>query len=108
MLRPKREKMHTIKVPGKNNKHKVLLYALSTCGWCKKEKQFLRDNNIEFEYIDVDLSNDEDYEKIGDDILNHGGRFSFPALLIDDKILINGFDENKIIESLRTGMKSDL
>ena len=78
--------MQTTKVQGKNNKHNVLLYVLSTCPWCKKEKQLLIDNNIEFEYVDVDLVSDEDYEKIEEDILNLGGRFSFPAILINDKI----------------------
>ena len=60
----------------------------------------MRDNNIEFEYVDVDLCNDEDYEKIGDDLLNRGGRFSFPAIIIDDRILINGFTEDEIREHL--------
>ena len=92
--------MQTLKVQGKNRKHKVMLYVLSTCPWCKKEKQLLIDNNIEFEYVDVDLCNDEDYEKIEDDILNHGGRFSFPAIIIDDRVLINGFKEDEIRESL--------
>jgi len=94
------EKMQTIMVQGKNSKHKVLLYAISTCPWCKKEKQLLIDNNIEFEYVDVDLCNDEDYAKIGDHIHNRGGRFSFPAIIIDDRVLINGFKEDEIRESL--------
>lgn len=92
--------MQTTKVEGKNNKHKVLLYALSTCGWCKKGKQLLRTNEIEFEYVDVDLSSDEDYEKVRKDILRRGGRFSFPTVIIDDEILITGFKEDKIRESL--------
>ena len=92
--------MQTTKVPGKNNTHTVLLYAISTCPWCNKEKKLLRDNNIDFEYVDVDLCNDEDYEKIEKDIVNRGGRFSFPALLIDDRILINGFKEDEIRKSL--------
>ena len=92
--------MQILNVQGKNNKHRVLLYALSTCPWCNKEKQLLIDNNIKFEYVDVDLCNDEDYGKVRDDILNRGGRFSFPAILIDDKILINGFKEDEIREAL--------
>lgn len=92
--------MQTTKVQGKNNKHRVLLYALSTCGWCKKTKQLLKDNNIEFEFIDVDICNDEDYEKIEKDISNRGGRFSFPTIIIDDTLLITGFKEDKIKESL--------
>jgi len=47
--------MQTTRVPGRNNKHKVVMYAISTCGWCKRTKNFLRDNNIEYEYVDIDL-----------------------------------------------------
>jgi len=92
--------MQTTRVEGKNKKHKVLLYALSTCGWCKKGKELLRANEIEFEYVDVDSCSDEDYEKIRKDILSRGGRFSFPTVIIDDKMLITGFKEDQIRETL--------
>jgi len=88
--------MQTTKVQGNNKKHSVLLYTLSTCGWCKKTKQLLSDNNIEFEYIDVDLCNDDDYEMIEKDISDRGGRFSFPTMIIDDLHLITGFKEDEI------------
>ncbi len=92
--------MKIVKVPGKNNKHKVLMYAISTCAWCKLTKNFLKDNNIEYEYVDVDLSDGEDREKIRREILKRRGRLSYPAIIIDDKILINGFREDKIKETL--------
>jgi glutaredoxin-like protein NrdH len=92
--------MKIVKVPGKNNKHKVFMYAISTCAWCKLTKNFLKDNNIEYEYVDVDLSDGEDREKIRREILKRGGRLSYPAIIIDDKILINGFREDKIKETL--------
>ncbi len=92
--------MKTTKVHGENNKHKVLMYALSTCAWCKKAKKVLKDSNIEYEYIDVDLCSTEDREKIKKDILDRGGRLSYPVLVIDDKILINGLHEDKIKDAL--------
>ena len=92
--------MKTVKVPGKNNKHKVLMYAISTCAWCKLTKNFLKDNNIEYEYVDVDLCNEEDRERISRDILKRGGRLSYPALIIDNKTLINGFRKDEIKETL--------
>ncbi len=55
--------MQTTKVPGRNKKHRVLMYALSTCGWCKQAKRFLRDQSVEFEYIDVDLCGHEDRDE---------------------------------------------
>ena len=94
------ENMEFSKVPGKNSKHKVLLYALSTCAWCKMTKQFLRDNDIEYEYIDVDLCSDEDKGKIREDILSRGGSLSYPTAIIDDKILITGFRKDKLKEAL--------
>ena len=92
--------MEKVKVSGKNNKHKVLMYALSTCAWCKMTKQFLKYSDIEFEYVDVDLCNDKDKEKARKEILNKGGSLSYPTIIIDDKILITGFRKDKLKETL--------
>ena len=94
------EKVETVKVPGKNDKHKVLVYALSTCAWCKLAKQFLKDNSIKFEYVDVDLCDEEDKEKVREDILERGGSLSYPTIIVDDKVLINGFRKDKLKETL--------
>ncbi len=93
--------MKIVKIPGKKNKHKVLVYALSTCAWCKMTKQFLKDNNIEYEYVDVDLCDGEDKEKIKREILNRGGNLSYPIIIVDDKILITGFRKDKLKEILK-------
>lgn len=92
--------MDIVKVPGENNKHKVFIYALSTCAWCKLAKQFLKENKVEYEYVDVDLCNTEDKEKIREDILSRGGSLSYPTIIIDDKILITGFRKDKLKEIL--------
>jgi len=93
--------MKIVKVPGRNNKHKVFMYAISTCAWCKLAKNFLKDNSIEYEYVDVDLCNEEDREKIRQDILDRRGSLSYPVIIIDDKILINGFRKDKLKEVLQ-------
>ncbi len=92
--------METTKVSGKDDRHKVLLYAISTCGWCRRTKRFLKGNDIEFEYVDVDLCSREDREEIRRDILSRGGELSYPATIINDKILINGFKEGELREAL--------
>jgi len=92
--------MEIVKVQGKNNKHKVFLYAISTCAWCKRTKSFLKDSDIEYEYIDIDLCSREDREEIRENILKRGGRLSYPTIIIDDKILITGFHDDKIKEAL--------
>ena len=92
--------MKVTKVSGSNNKHKVLMYALSTCAWCKRAKKLLKDNNIEYEYVDIDLCSREDREKIREDVLYRGGRLSYPTIVIDNRILLTGFQEDKIREAL--------
>ena len=92
--------MKTIRVEGENNKHKVLVYALSTCAWCRMTKKYLKDNNVEYEYVDVDLASDEDHEKIREDIMCRGGEPSYPTIIVDDKTLITGFRKDKMKEAL--------
>jgi len=94
------ENMNWVKVPGKNKKHKIALYTLSTCAWCKMEKQFLKDCGIEYEYVDVDLCNEKDRKEIRGDILKRGGEFKYPAMIIDDEILITGFLKDEIEKAL--------
>ncbi|MCS7258060.1 MAG: glutaredoxin family protein [candidate division WOR-3 bacterium] len=83
------------------NKGKILLYALSTCGWCKKTKAFLSNYNIAYSYIDVDLLDSTDREKIIGEIRKCNPQVSFPTIVINDEICIVGYDEEK----LRTALK---
>ena len=83
--------MQFSKVEGEKKSHKVIVYALSTCVWCKMTKQFLKDNSVEFEYVDVDLCSEEDKEKIRQEIQNKGGSLSYPTTIIDDKTVVTGF-----------------
>ena len=89
------------KVPGKKKEHKVVIYALSTCVWCKMTKQFLQDNGIEYEYIDVDLCEEKEKEQIRQHIIDKGGTLSYPTTLVDDSVLITGFRKDKLKESLK-------
>jgi glutaredoxin len=93
--------MDIVRVEGKRKGHKVLVYALSTCAWCKMTKQFLKDHEVEFEYVDVDLCSPEDHEKIRKEITKKGGEISYPTLIVDDKTLITGFRKDKITEALQ-------
>jgi glutaredoxin len=93
-------KLETVKVSGMNKKHKVLLYAISTCAWCKMTKRYLNDKKVEYEYIDVDLCDERDRQIIRSDISERGGELSYPTIIVDDKILITGFRKDKIGEAL--------
>ncbi len=92
--------MNISKVPGKNAKHKVMIYALSTCVWCKMTKQFLKESDVEYEFVDVDLADEKDKEKIRNDIVRKGGPLSYPTIIIDDKVVVTGFRKDQLKEAL--------
>ncbi len=92
--------MQFSKVSGKKNNHKVTLYALSTCVWCKLTKEYLNENNVEYEYIYVDLADEKDKQKIHEIIQDKGGSISYPTTIVDDKVVITGFRKDKLKEVL--------
>jgi glutaredoxin len=89
------------KVAGSKKDHKVMIFTLSTCGWCKKTKQLLKDLDVEYEYVDIDTISGEEREKVREELRKHNPRMSAPTVVIDDgKNVIIGFDEEEVREAL--------
>ncbi len=92
------------KVEGSKKDHKVMVYTLSTCGWCKKTKKLLDSMGIEYEYTDLDLLEGEEDEKVRSDMRKHNPRLTCPTLVVDDgNEVIIGFDEDEIRRCLENG-----
>jgi glutaredoxin-like protein NrdH len=81
------------------NKGKIILYALSTCVWCKKTKKLLTELGVEFYYVYVDLLEGSEQSTVLDEMKRHNPVCSFPTLVIDDKTCIIGYKEEKIREA---------
>jgi glutaredoxin-like protein NrdH len=82
-------------------KGKIMLYALSTCGWCAKTKELLKELGVEFDYMYVDLLEDREQDKAMSEIEKWNPKGSFPTLVIRDKKSIIGFREEEIREALK-------
>jgi glutaredoxin-like protein NrdH len=82
-------------VPGKNVGH-LILYALSTCPWCNKAKQLLKELGIDYYYINVDQLNDDEKAKVIKTVEKWNPDCSFPTLVINDSKCIVGFREHEI------------
>jgi glutaredoxin-like protein NrdH len=89
-------------VEGKK-KGSVMLYALSTCVWCKKTKRLLNDIGIAYDYIDVDLLDAAEREEINQKVLHWNSTGSYPTIVIDDNQSIAGYDPEKIKEVFGNG-----
>ncbi|MDP3787680.1 MAG: glutaredoxin domain-containing protein [Candidatus Omnitrophota bacterium] len=69
---------------------KVKVYSTPTCHYCVRLKQFLKDNNIDFENIDV--SSDPLGER---EMVKVSGQMAVPVIDIEGKILV-GFEKEEI------------
>ena len=87
-------------VEGQHNDHKVLLYALSTCIWCKKTRQLLEDEGVTFDFIYVDLVEPDERREIRARIRDLTASTSFPATIIDEEECIIGYKPENIKRQL--------
>lgn len=72
---------------------KVTIYTSSTCPHCKAAKNYLKENNIEFEEKNVD----EDRSAV--DYLVEKGHRGVPVINIDGEDIV-GFNKDKVDEKL--------
>jgi len=86
-------------VDGKD-KGTIVLYALSTCGWCAKTKDLLREIGVAFDYTFVDLLDGKEQEDAITLVEKYNPSGSFPTLVINNKKTIVGFREQEIREAL--------
>ena len=73
---------------------KVKIYSTPTCPYCIRAKQFLKDNNVEFE--DINVSADE---QRAEEMVRLSGQMGVPVLDIEGKIIV-GFDKEEIKKEL--------
>ena len=69
---------------------KVLVYSTPTCPYCVRVKQYLKDNNVDFEDINVSID-----ESKAQEMVQKSGQMGVPVLDIKGEIII-GFDQEAI------------
>lgn len=69
---------------------KVIVYSTSTCPWCDKVKDFLKENRVHFTEFNVG----EDREK-AKEMIEKSGQMGVPVIDVEGEIVI-GFDINRL------------
>ncbi|MBF0320977.1 MAG: glutaredoxin family protein [Nitrospirae bacterium] len=73
---------------------KTVLFALSTCPSCKRAKDLLTKNNIEFILVELDTLDIESRDKLLVEVKKYNPRETFPTLVVDGgKNVIVGYNE---------------
>ncbi|MFH1015779.1 MAG: glutaredoxin family protein [Chloroflexota bacterium] len=78
-----------------------MLYALSTCVWCKKTRALLDSLGVEYSYEYLDLLPDKEQKVVLEFVKNWNTACNFPTLVINNQKCIIGFQEDKIREALK-------
>lgn len=79
---------------------KIMIYALSTCPWCKKTKRYFADKNIPYDFLDYDLASDEEQGRVRKELDKRSLDLSFPKVFINDKV-ISGFRPEEYERALK-------
>jgi glutaredoxin-like protein NrdH len=74
---------------------KVKAYTLSTCPHCRMAKEFLNDNKVDFEYVDVDLLTGDKRTEVLREVFRLTGAYSFPVVVVGDAVVV-GFNKEKL------------
>ena len=87
-------------VAGKNSGH-IMLYALSTCGWCAKTRALLEEMGVAYDYEYVDHLQGEEKKSTMQIVEKWNPVLSFPTIVIGNKKCIVGFKEDEIRGALK-------
>ena len=74
----------------------VKLFALSTCGWCKRTRKYFEDAGIAYSYIYVDKLHGDDRKEAIKIMRKYDKSESFPTIVVDNSECIVGFNKGKI------------
>jgi len=73
----------------------IKVYSTPTCPFCKRAKEFLKQNNFTFEDLNVAES-----EEARTEMIKKSDQMAVPVLDIDGKIIV-GFDVERIRKALK-------
>ncbi len=90
--------MQIVHVNG-TDKGRVMLYALSTCGWCGMTRELLESLEVAFDYVYVDKVAPDQQKAIIEEVEKYNPALSFPTVVIGDETIV-GFKEKEIREAL--------
>jgi glutaredoxin len=93
-----------IKENGENKKGDIVIFALSTCAFCKKALKFLKENSICFSYVFIDEFDFDKKTKIKMELREkYNQDIGFPFLILNGTKVIIGFTEEEYRKNFLEG-----
>lgn len=73
----------------------VKIYTTSSCTWCAREKEWLKEHDVEFTEVNVG----ED-RKAAEEMIEKSGQMGVPVTEVNGEIIV-GFDEGRLKKALQ-------
>jgi glutaredoxin-like protein NrdH len=90
------DKLEFVAEAGSVTEHDLTMYALSTCAFCKRAIDFLKNKDISFRYIYLDKINPMVKGTVKSELKQKYDNLPvFPVLVIDNQRALSGFSEEK-------------
>lgn len=83
-----------------DQKRQVVLFALSTCIWCRKTRNWLEQKGVEFKLHHMDLLTGAEKQAALDEMNRHVERIAYPVVVIDGSTVIQGYHPDMLEEEL--------
>ncbi len=82
-------------VEGKRQDHDVTVFSLSTCAFCRRAIEFLKNNDVQFKFVHLDLIDVDTKRSVKRELSERFDNIVvFPILVVDDQKAYSGFTES--------------
>ena len=96
--------MEFTKVEGARRDRSVRLYALSTCGWCRRVKDYLGEMGVAYDYLDVDQCTRDEKREVTAFLKERRLPLTFPLVVVDGSTYISGYRPEELSRALGLDM----
>ena len=79
----------------------VFVYALSTCPWCRKTKQWFADTGVPFEFVDVDQLKGTEQDAAAEKAHELSGGRRYPVVVFNGEV-VTGYNPDRYLELLKS------
>jgi glutaredoxin len=77
----------------------VMLFALSTCPYCRMAKKYLDENDVAYDILEVDLLEGAEKDDAVARVKELSGGTSFPVIVVGEEVIV-GFNKKRMKELL--------
>ncbi len=80
---------------------KVEFFALSTCGWCSKTREWLDENRVDYELTYMDKIDGDEKEAAKERVMKFTSKPAFPLIVVNEgEEIIQGYKPDRFEEVL--------